>query len=280
MRKLTVVMTVFLALIIASSFAFAEAGKSKIRFGLQYVSPTGDFKYSEFDAGPIEDYEAYFPDPIDDFFLVTATDYSLTNKTEADAAMAFFFGYEYMVTDMIGIDANISYSKHDIDSDTILDFTWTGEGTGNWNHPIHETGTITMMPITVGVNFHVMKKEKVDLYLGPFLGYVMYGDAKIDKYSETFNVTSDPLVDPFPLTAYFSGNVGEKVKIKNDFGFGAVVGIDVPFSNNWMFTTALKYLKTKASVDKEMPIPWAVENPSADIDINPWVIQIGVGYQF
>jgi len=279
MRKLTVVMTVLLALIIASSFAFAEAGKSKIRFGLQYVSPTGDFKYSEFEAGPISD-ELYFPAPIDSFVTVTATDYSLANTTEADAAMAFFFGYEYMVTDMIGIDTNLSYSKHDIDSDTILNLTWTAEGTGNWNHPIHETGSITMMPIAVGVNFHVMKKEKVDLYLGPFLGYVMYGDAKLDKYSETATITSDPLVDPFPLTESFSGSLSEKVKIKNDFGFGAVVGIDVPFSNNWMFTAALKYFKTKASVDEEMPIPFSVENSSADIDINPWVIQIGVGYQF
>ncbi len=260
-------MIAVLAAMIVSNFAFAEAGKQNIRFGLQYVSPTGDHKESDYEAGPV-DLDVYIPEPIDDFVLVTATDLSYTRVVEADAAMTFFFGYEYMVTDIIGIDANLSFGKHDIDAEEKLGLTWEAEGTGDYEDIIKYSGDMTMMPITVGVNFHVMQKEKVDLYVGPFLGYVTYGDIKLDKITHNITVTG---LDPDPITATYSESVSEKVKVKSDFGFGAVVGMDVPFGNNWMFNAALKYFQTKAKTDETNPV---------EIDMNPWVIQIGVGYQF
>ncbi len=262
-------MMVVLAVMIVSNLAFAEAGKSKVRFGLQYVSPTGDYKATELMAGP-EVYEVYDPEA-DDYFDVTLTDIEETFKVEADSAIAFFFGYEYMVTDLIGVDANLSYGKHDVDVKDDLCAFFDVEGvTGDADVLGKIKGDITMMPITVGVNFHVMQKEKVDLYVGPFLGYVMYGDVKLNKITANVTLTpDDPLLDPY--TASYTESISEKIKVKSDFGFGAVVGMDVPFGNNWMFNAALKYFGTKAKTD---------EVDSIEIDINPWVVQIGVGYQF
>ncbi len=270
MKKSIVVAAVLIALMIASSLAFAEAGKSKIRFGLQYVSPTGDLKESGFEAGPWV-YTVYDPDG--EPFDVSVSDIDYIATTEADSALGLFFGYEYMVTDMIGIDANLAYSKHDIEHRDEVYGIFDVEGvTGDFSEISTLEGDISMMPITVGVNFHVMQKEKVDLYLGPFLGYVMYGDIKWNKVTAQFSLTpDDPLLDP--LAGSFTESASGKTKIKSDFGFGAVVGIDVPFgSGGWMFSSSLKYLSTKAKSDEEY---W-----DAEIDMNPWILSIGVGYTF
>ena len=239
MRKLTVVATVFLALIIASSFAFAEAGKSNIRFGLQYVSPTGDLKVTDTGTETIVD-------PPGELVF----DYE--DKLEADSAIGLFFGYEYMFTDMIGLDFGLGYSKHDVD-DT---FCYTETFTPEVGEPeiIDESGKetigdVSMMPLTVGVNFHMSKSDKVDFYAGPFIGYVMYGDLSAKEADM------------------------EDIKLKSDFGYGVTFGLDVPFGGKgWMFSTALKYLSTKAEIDEE--------GVDEALDVNPWILQIGVGYTF
>jgi len=166
-----------------------------------------------------------------------------------------------------------AYSKHDIDHREEGRSRFDdGEVIGDMTGVEAFEGDISMMPISVGVNFHVMQKEKINFYVGPFISYVMYGDVKWDKRTEYATLTpDDPLLDP--LTGSFSESISETSKIKSDFGFGAVIGIDVPFgSKGWTFSSSLKYLSTKAQVDEE---GWTPE-----IDINPWILNIGVGYKF
>lgn len=206
--KKSLVFTIFaLLMLLVPSLVWAEAGDHKIRANLQYVMPMGSADLGIFDE------------------LI---------DVEADSAIGFGFGYEYMATDLIGIDANISYSCHDIDF-TLLAHTET----------IADT---SMMPLTVGVNFHLLRNDKMNFYLGPFLGYVVYDD-------------------------YNYKHSGESVPLENDFTFGAVLGIDAPIGQKgWMFSSALKFLQTEADYDHPDYV--------GDLDINPFIIQIGLGYRF
>lgn len=200
MKKLTIIL-ISLLMFMISSLVWSEPEDHKIRFGLQYISPMGDLTTEGV-------------------------------KFEAQSDIGFSFGYEYMATDLVGIDANLSYSEHDVDA-SYMGLTLT-------------VADATMTPLTVGVNFHVVSNENLDFYLGPFAAYVMYGDLK----------------SKIP-------GIGD-ASIDDDFGFGAVLGIDVPFgSKGWMFSSALKYLQTSAE-------------PEGDeaLDIDPLVIQLGVGYKF
>lgn len=181
-------------------------GNNCSRFGIQFVSPTGDLR-----------------------------DIELDEVLEADNALGISFGYEHVFFDKVGIDFNVAYSKHD------LKLTEMGETT--------TIGDIEMMmPFTAGVNFHMVRNTFVDLYIGPFAGYVLFGD-----------------INP-------SGPEESTYSINSDFSVGGVLGFDVAFTGKgFMFTSALKYMKVKAETDVA---------DSEELDIDPWVLQIGLGYRF
>jgi len=105
------------------------------------------------------------------------------------------------------------------------------------------------MPLSIGANFHVKRTDALDFYVGPFLAYVMYGDV---------DASAGPEHDSC---------------VKDDFGFGAVAGLDVPLGGGgWMFSTALRYLQTSAEADED---PHYFEQYT--IDMNPVILQVGVG---
>jgi len=138
------------------------------RFGSAYVSPTGDY------APPYD---------------IECSVGVLTE--EADAALGGFVGFEYMVSDLIGLDATLLFSNHEID--------WTEVGT-YLDEPYSRNGVwgdISIMPLFIGANFHVKQTDALDFYVGPFLAYVMYGDIDADEdphYFEPYTLDVNPVI--------------------------------------------------------------------------------------
>jgi outer membrane protein W len=222
MRKL---FSVFALLVLVASIpALAAQGDMILRFGTAYVSPTGDYS---------ESYEE--------------GSYTGWYKEEADAALGGFVGFEYMFTDLFGLDATLLYSNHD------ADYSWVDMIDGEVDDSESGTyGDISFMPFFVGANFHVVQNDAIDFYVGPFVAYVMYGD--VDS------------VDGPEFDAC----------IKNDLGYGVVAGLDVPFgSGGWMFSTAIRYMKTGAESDED---PEFFDNYTVDVD--PVILQVGVGVKW
>jgi outer membrane protein W len=204
---------------VASAPVLAGEGEMILRFGAACISPTGDY------AAPF-DLEGWVG--------------VLTQ--EADASLGGFVGFEYMVSDRVGVDATLLSSNHDIE--------WTEIGTEPEPFDVRGVwGDISMMPLIIGANFHVKRTDALDFYMGPSLAYVMYGDL-----DATFGPEHDACVE-------------------DDFGFGAVVGLDVAFGGSgWTFSTALRYLQTGADVDED---PHYFEPYT--LDVNPVILQVGVG---
>jgi outer membrane protein W len=198
----------------------AADGKNVFRFGGAYVSPTGDISGEE---SVNED-------------LGDGTMLSLegTLTLEPQGEFALLLGYERRVTDLFG-----EY--------WLLD-SGTGELIENGSIRFTETlGDVKVMPLTAGLNFHLTRQSRVDVYVGPTIGYVFYGDLDVED---------------------------ERLSIDDDFTWGAALGFDLPMGDQgWMFSGALRYLDTEASPDDLGP-------GDESMDVSPWVVQVSAGYRF
>lgn len=210
----------FLTLAFTVGSGLAHAGDHTIRFGAAYLSPTGDYTSTRQQPSSVE-----------------------RLKIEADEAFGLALGYEYRFDYTIGLDVNLIVgAKHDL----CEDFEECDDAGGPCQQETTRLGDVDMTPLTVGVNFHFLEGKASDLYVGAFVGYVFYGDLKIE-------------------------GVEVELKINDDFGYGAVLGLDVPLGDKgWTFSAAAKYMKTKAEVD-------VLEEA---FDIDPLLAVAQLGYRF
>lgn len=257
-KKLALLIIPVLMMFLATSAAWADAGDRIFRFGLKWVSPTGDLSTTQ--SGSIR-----FEDVTEPGWI----DLTLAGNFEPDSTIGYGIGFEYMFTDMIGLDFNLDYSKHDVDS------TFSGSTTFTPDDPPpnpetvpisgSQNGEIALMPITAGVNFHFAAGESVDFYVGPFVGYIFYDDLEFEEGSIAFEFSA---IGPLELILS-----SEKVSIKDDFTYGAVAGVDVPFGGmGWMFSGAFKYIAATAEIDET--------GVDEELDVDPWEIFVGLGYKW
>jgi outer membrane protein W len=151
----------------------AEKGDKQLRFGVLYSAPTDD--------------------------LVAGT---LT--TELDGALGFEVGFEFQVSDLIGIEPAVSSVAYDL---TLKQPNFADVG-----------GNTDLLAVTVNLNFHFEKESGLDLFLGPTVGYAFWDDIQVDGFPT-----------PFPTD--------EEVM------FGVNFGLDYPFGGGgWGFNAAVSYL--------------------------------------
>jgi hypothetical protein len=120
--------------------------------------------------------------------------------------VGFWLGYERRFGHLVGLDATLLGADHDVDGTLSGTISLIDNGTNEilQQESFQDTETladIRITPLMVGVNFHVLRDGPVDLYVGPFLAYVIYGDFDFGY---------------------------ESIPIDDDVGFGAVVGVDAP----------------------------------------------------
>jgi outer membrane protein len=212
--KLCKIAVLVVALALVSQMAWAGQGDKMFRFHLGYVEPTGDYKET-FDETPT---------------LLQALGYTI----EADSAIGPEVGFEYMFNDKVGFDVNLGYFDHDVEI--------SGGGSSE------TIGDVTMMPLLFGANFHLTQDKNVDFYVGPTVGYVMFGD--------------------LDFTSKFGG---DSVGIKDDFGYGVNLGLDVPINDKWSFSTGLRYFVVGAEID---------ESGAPTVDIDPIAVRVGAAVNF
>jgi hypothetical protein len=209
-----------------------------IRFGAAYVAPTGELTT-----------DGFFVEDVDP---ATRLEFMGDLVIEPTEAVGLWISYERRFGHLIGLDATLLGADHDVDG--------TLSGTisliDNGNNEVlqqesfqatEDLADLQITPLMVGANFHVLRDGAVDLYLGPFLAYVFYGDLDFGF---------------------------ESIPIDDDVGFGAVVGVDVPLGKGgWVFSGAIRYLTTDAQPSESGP-------DSMALDVDPWIVQVGAGYRF
>lgn len=175
-------------------------------------------------------------------------------SVDADDAWGLGISGEYQVSDLLGVDLGILRTVPDVRIQ--VDEALLGLSIG-------ATDGLTMTPLSIGLNFHLTPSQRYDLYLGPYLAYVLYSDLEW-RVNETVDVGGVPVVIDDTL----------RMSVANDLAYGAVVGADVPLGpEGWYFSSTLRYLATE--LDATEP-----EGDSETLSFDPLMIAVGVRYSF
>ena len=175
-------------------------------------------------------------------------------SVDADDAWGLGVSGEYQVSGLLGVDLGIMRAVPDVN--ILVDDTLLGAS-------LNATDGLTMTPLSIGLNFHLTPGQRFDLYLGPFLAYVLYSDLEW-RVNETIDVGGVPIVIDETL----------RMSVANDLAYGAVAGIDIPVgSRGWYLSGTLKYMATELDITDP-------DGDSENLSLDPIIVAIGVRYSF
>lgn len=223
------------ALLLIGASASWGAGDTTLRFGGALVHPTQDLTIFESESIALGD--------------GTTLTASAQMTIQADDGPAFCVEFEHRLNQRLGVDVVLMRSETDLEmnAEGSLRITDDASGVVLLDEVVRESASEPgrMTPLLVGPNFHFLPNRKFDLYAGPFVGYVLYDTVRVD---------------------------GENVGIENDFAYGAVAGVDVPFgSGNLAFNASARYMIADAEPK--------VEDPQA-LEMDSTILQFGLSYRF
>ncbi|KGE03328.1 OmpW/AlkL family protein [Pseudohaliea rubra] len=88
----------------------------------------------------------------------------------------------------------------------------------------------------------------------------------------------DEDVDPALTGALGSvlGASSAQLELEDSFGLAGQVGVDIPLNDNWMLNAGVWYIDIGTTAD----VRTDVGTVSFDVDIDPWVYNVGIAYKF
>lgn len=168
----------------------------------------------------------------------------------------------YMLTDKFGLEVLAATPfEHDIEA----------EGLGAIKGVSLDAGSTKHLPPTLSIQWYPRGGQKGwQPYFGLGVNYTVFFDEDVDN--QLVGLLGD-------LTG---GAVnGADLDLDDSWGLAAQAGIDIPFGENWAFNLGLWYL----DIDTEAEITAKADGATAakvkfDVEIDPWVYNIGVAYKF
>lgn len=113
---------------------------------------------------------------------------------------------------------------------------------------VDDIGSVWLLPPTLLLQYHFELDQGIKPYVGAGINYTVF-----------FNEDG--------------GDLGS-LDLENSFGWALQAGVDIPIQDNWYLNVDVKklWLDTEATVNGG-----AI---TADVDIDPWIIGVGLGYRF
>lgn len=157
-----------------------------------------------------------------------------------NAELGVNIAVEYRLSDRIGLELATVYAKSPDVDDTV---------NGN-NDEIGEGPSF--FPLVAGANIHLVNSDSVDVYVGPRIAFVQFGDfdLNIDGQNTAFDVD-------------------------DEFAWGATAGINYQIGEgHWSLLAEVTYL------DVDMEITQRGSNNSYESGFDPLVVNLGASYHF
>jgi len=124
-----------------------------------------------------------------------------------------------------------------------------------------DLGSVNLLPPTLTAQWHFNPDQKIDPYIGAGINYTLFMDKKL-------SVNKGPLA-------------GHKIKVDSDsFGFALQAGVDINLADGWLLNADVKYVTIDTDVKLKGAVTSGAWTKIDDLDINPWVIGIGIGKKF
>lgn len=147
----------------------------------------------------------------------------------------------YFFTKNIAVELVLAVTKHEID------------GTGPAIKGLGKIGDSWLLPPTLLLQYHFDLGGGVKPYVGAGVNY-------------TFMFNED------------TGRKYRDLELDDSWGFALQAGVDIHLRGNWFFNVDVKklWLDTEGSVK----VAAGGTPVSVDVDIDPWIVGVGVGYRF
>jgi len=127
-----------------------------------------------------------------------------------------------------------------------------------------DAGTIKHLPPTLSMQWYPRGGQAGwQPYVGLGVNYTYIFDEDIDP------ALSDALGSVI-------GAESARLDLDDSFGYAAQAGVDIPLNDKWMLNAGVWYLNIESTAD----VVTDVGTVSFDVDINPWVYNIGIAYRF
>ena len=157
-----------------------------------------------------------------------------------NAGLGVSIAVEYRLSDLVGLELGVAYAKSpDVDDNTNGNNDEIGEGP-------------SFMPILAGVNFHLTESNNLDIYIGPRVAFVNFGDFDLDIDGQ--NTTFD---------------------VDDELAWGATAGLSYRFGESrWSMVAEATYL------DVDMAITNTSSNEVTINSFDPLMVNLGASYRF
>lgn len=155
----------------------------------------------------------------------------------------------YMLTDNIGAEVLAATPfEHDL----------TAAGLDQYGFATRSLGSTDQLPPTLTLNYFLGNAGSV---IRPYLGIGV-------NYTTFFNKS---------LSNQTRSELGARsLELDDSYGLAYRAGIDWNLSENWMLNASM----WKINIDTDASFNSALGTVSADVDIDPWVYMVSLGYRF
>ncbi|MGF1561939.1 MAG: OmpW family protein [Geminicoccaceae bacterium] len=114
-----------------------------------------------------------------------------------------------------------------------------------------DLGSVWLLPPTLSLQYHFLPQQKIRPYAGIGLNYTIF-----------YNVDNGP--------------IATDIDYDDSFGWSLQAGADFMINDRWSINADVKKLFLSTSVD----VKALGATITSDVDIDPWIVGIGVGYHF
>ncbi len=162
-----------------------------------------------------------------------------------DSAMTLEVDLTYKFNDRWAVEVIAATAKHDLKTES-------GDLAGA------DAGEVTHLPPTVTLQYHFPVEGAFHPYVGAGLNYTIFYD---------YEISSD-----------LRGLGLSDLDFENSFGLAGQLGFDYDINDRWLFNVDVKYIKISTDVDLQLAVGGVLDTITVDID--PWVLGVGIGYRF
>jgi outer membrane protein len=170
-------------------------------------------------------------------------------EAEVDDDTQLGLTFTYMLTDHIGVGLLAATPfEHDLKADM-------GGGVK------YDAGSAKQLPPTVTLQYFPMDgASKFQPYVGVGVNYTKFFDEDVDSELE----------NALALT-------GGDLELDDSWGWAAQAGFDYAIDEHWLLNASVWYIDLQTDTKFKFDQPVVIE---ADVDVDPWVYMIGIGYKF
>ncbi|HIE89344.1 MAG TPA: outer membrane protein OmpW [Pseudomonadales bacterium] len=135
------------------------------------------------------------------------------------------------------------------------------------NLPV-DAGDTKQLPPTLMLQYYPMDNgNKFQPYVGLGVNTTIFFEEDVD---DELNLALDGIAGLPP------GTVDADLSLKQSWGLSAQIGFDYMLNDNWLINGSIWY----TDIDTEAKIKTALGTVKFDVEIDPWVYMLSVGYRF